>query len=336
MGVDAHLLRAWQRAHEAARARPAAAAPPPPPALGRQTIDIAPALARRMRHHLALFGPGIGAPSLLAEFPDASYRACAIMAWSFRRELRDMLHSCDATACAWTVPGSVWAADVWKPVQPIEDIYPYVLDVRDLATGYMVESCALLHADAETVGGHLWRLYDIRSPPLVLKTDNGPEFVGDGAWQVSRDFGVEQLCSPPEMPSYNGSCEAGHGAMRFRAELLARRDGMPGRVRLNHLEGALTWTNDLVRPDTGSCPSRQFDSRAPFSQELRQQFQDAVDDERRIRMDELTVAAGEQRRTIVAEVDRMSRQAISAALKGCGYLITRRVPIRQGIPYAKA
>jgi hypothetical protein len=335
MGVEPHLLREWQRRHDDAFAQRAATKPPPRSALGRTAFEVSPALARRMRHHLAVFGPGIGAPSLKAEFPDASYRACAAFAGDFRRELRGLLHSCDAMACTWTVPGLVWAADVWKPKNPIEGIYPYVLDVRDLATGFMVASYAIERADAQTIGAIMALLYELYDPPLVLKTDNGSEFTGEEAWMVNQAYGVEQLCSPPELPSYNGACEAGHGSIRFRAELLARRDGRPSRWTLNHLEGAKDWTNDLIDPDTSLSASQRFENRGPISASLRQSFRDAVAAEQVVRWDELAATASEQGRTIISTASRIARQAISAALKAFGYLVTRRVPIRQGIPYFK-
>ena len=249
----------------------AAAAPPPPPARSDARPSISPPHSRAT--HAASSrpssGPGSERHPCWRNSPMRScfYRACAgIMAWSFRRELRDMLHSCDATACAWTVPGSVWAADVWKPVQPIEDIYPYVLDVRDLATGYMVESCALLHADAETVGGHLWRLYDIRSPPLVLKTDNGPEFVGDGAWQVSRVTSASSSCARrPRCPVTTAPARRAtwrHALPRRTLGATRRHAG----TRAPESPRGRAHLDQRPRPsgDTGSCPSRQFDSRAPL------------------------------------------------------------------------
>ncbi len=77
-----------------------------------------------------------------------------------------MLHSCDAARLRLDGAGLGLGGGCLAARAAHRDIYPYVLDVRDLATGYMVESRPLLHADAETVGGHLWRLYDIRSPAI--------------------------------------------------------------------------------------------------------------------------------------------------------------------------
>jgi hypothetical protein len=135
LGLDEARLRDWQRTHDqrvASGRRPAA--------LGRRPYLLYARTAKAMRHHLAVFGPAIGARELKAEFPDASYWECETIAWRFRQHLRRLVHSCTMLACTWTTPGTGWAADVWQPHQPIEGVYRYVLDVRDLGSGCIIES----------------------------------------------------------------------------------------------------------------------------------------------------------------------------------------------------
>jgi hypothetical protein len=294
-------------------------------------------MAAQLRHHLAIFGPGIGARTLRADFPDVAYRDCAQIAWSFRRDLRLQFNDCTMVACTWTSPGTVWATDVWKPTIPIDGIYPYILDVRDLASGCIIESMPLERCTAALVGGELERLYDTLGAPLVTKSDNGSEFIGAGSGDVHGRWGVEHLLSPPDLPSYNGSCEAGHGSMRYRSEMLARRDGRPGRPSLDHLDGARSWANDLVGPHQPIKPFDRFAGRASISAEQRDHFRRAVSAAWQRRWTELLIAAKRQNRTIrLASVQAtVSRAAISAALRDLGYLVTRRVPIRQQIPYEK-
>src|SRR5580658_3971331 len=121
-----------------------------------------------MRHHLAVFGPGVGTRELHQEFPDVSFRDCAHIAWRFRQDLKLQFEECSMVACTWTTPGTVWATDVWQPALPIDDRYPYILDVRDLASGYIIESMPLEQATVELVGGTLERLYETIGPPLVI------------------------------------------------------------------------------------------------------------------------------------------------------------------------
>ena len=332
LGLDEARLRDWQLAHDkrvAAGERPAA--------LGRRPFLLSARTAKAMRHHLAVYGPGIGARELKAEFPDASYWECQTICWRFRHGLRRLVHSCTMLACTWTTVGTVWAADVWQPAQPIEGTYGYVLDVRDLGSGCIIESQPLERCTAAAVSATLERLYATYGAPLVLKTDNGVEFTGAGAPEAHRRWGVLQLLSPPYLPSYNGACEAGHGSIRYRAELLARRDGRAGRWTLNHLEGARCWANDIASEDGGMTPIDRFTSRAPISQEQRDQLAAIVQREWHQRWQDLSVAAEMQGRTIVLTNVQaaVSRAAISAALRDLGYLTTRNVPIRQPIPYAK-
>ena len=84
-------------------------------------------------------------------------------------------------------------------------------------------------------------------------------------------------------------------------------------------------------------PIDRFTSRAPISQEQRDQLATIVQREWHQRWQDLSVAAEMQGRTIVLTNVQatVSRAAISAALRDLGYLTTRNVPIRQPIPYAK-
>lgn len=332
LDVDRARLRAWQRDHDQRVAQRRPAAP-----LGRPALLCSPARAAQLRHHLALFGPGIGVRTLRADFPEVAFRDCAHIAARFRRDLRQQFDDCTMVACTWTTPGTVWATDVWQVTSPIDGLYRYLLDVRDLASGYIIESMPLEHATAAAVGDTLERLYRTIGAPLVIKTDNGSEFTGNGSGDLHPLWGVEQLLSPPYTPQYNGACEAGHGSIRYRAEMLARRDGRPGDWSLDHLEGARTWANDLPRVPQGPTPQQIFASRAPISTAQRDQFRRACRAARQQRWNECLTAAHRQGRTIhlAASPATVSRAAISAALRNLGYLSTRSVPIRQPIPYEK-
>lgn len=332
LGLDVERLRAWQCDHDE---RVRGGRRPAP--LGRRPLACDATTAKDMRHHLAIFGPGIGTRELHAEFPDVSYRDCATIAWSFRRDLKLQFDECTMIACTWTTIGTVWAADVWQPAMPVVGRYPYILDVRDLASGCIIESMPLEQCTVEAVSGTLERLYATLGAPLVIKTDNGSEFVGEGSSELHEQWGVEHLRSPPYLPSYNGACEAGHGSIRYRAEMLARRDGSPGHWSLDHLEGARAWANDLVSTQRGSKPSEAFAARPQIPDIQRADFRRAVAREWSGRWRQLLIAAQNQNRTItLASVQpTVSRAAISATLRNLGYLTTRSVPIRQGIPYLK-
>lgn len=333
MGVAPDLLARWQRVHDAAcvqRRR----GDVEPSRLGRPPLPEPPELLREMRHLCHLFGPGMGARDLARDFPQASWRTCLSVTYRCRLELRDQLRDSHARACVWTAPGTVWAADIWQPDAPIEGGFRYILDVRDLATGYMVASEPLERPEADRVGDVFDRLYRQCGAPLVCKTDNGSEFIGAGAWEVHHRHGVEQLLSPVELPSYNGACEAGHGSIRYRAELLARRDGRPGDWSLNHLAGARDWANDLVDARRPVSPRQRFEGRQAITPARRLAFRQAVLANKERRCADLRRQPAGHLLTIASPT--ITRPAIAAALRDHGLLTHQSVPIRQPISHLKS
>ncbi len=336
IGVPTDLLHRWQQEHDARCARPQQPGQvPTPPSLGRHPLPEPPALLQAMRHLCHVFGPGLGARDLKRDYPDASWRTCLAITQQCRADLRDLLRSCCAATCLWTAPGTVWAADVWQPDAPIDGQFRYVLDVRDLASGFLVASEPLERATADDVGTVLDRLYRQFGAPLVCKTDNGSEFTGAGSWEVHHRHGVEQLLSPVELPSYNGACEAGHGSIRHRAELLARRDGRSGDWSLNHLAGARDWANDLVEDRRPVPASQRFAHRARVSPEQRLAFRRAVLAHKDRRCAQLRRHAASDRQPHSIASPSITRPAIATTLRDLGYLTHRSVPIRQPIPWLK-
>lgn len=73
---------------------------------------------------------------------------------------------------------------------------------------------------------------------LVIKVDNGSEFVGEGSNELHGHWGVERLRSPADLLSYHRACASVPRCMRYRAEMLGRRDGKPGQWSLDHRKGA--------------------------------------------------------------------------------------------------
>jgi transposase InsO family protein len=329
--VDVSTLRHWQRLHDLRVAHRSQVA-----CLGPRPLDCPAAVVTRVRHHLALYGPGIGVPSLKREFPDISWRDLHRLAGRFRAELWDLLHSCTATTCRWVVPGTVWAADYWEPDSPIDGEYRYVLDVRDMCTGYLIASVPCEHADAETTVAVLMRLIPALKAPLVFKTDNGSHFTAEIVEQILRQHGITRLLSPPDLPAYNGACEAGHGSVKIRAEILARKDGTPGQWTCNHIEAARIWANRHVSTARPTAAEDRWRQRTAVSDQDRNQFRRGVENallERRLEFASAMERAG---RCAVTAVDALDRQAVVAMLHMFGYLNTQSTPIRQPIPFFKA
>ena len=82
--------------------------------------------------------------------------------------------------------------------------------------------------------------------PLVLKSDNGSAFVASAFEALLAGLRVWQLLSPPRLPSYNGSCEAGIGSMKARTHHQATRLGRAGEWTCDDAEAARQQANQTA------------------------------------------------------------------------------------------
>src|SRR5581483_717564 len=112
--------------------------------------------------------------------------------------------------------GTVWAMDHAEPPQPVDGKYPYLLAVRDLASGCQLAWLPQGEANAAGTCDALRALFLEYGPPLVIKSDNGSPFIAEDTGQVLAAWGVTHLFSPPQTPEYNGACEAGIGGLKTR------------------------------------------------------------------------------------------------------------------------
>lgn len=328
IGLDATTLHAWSAQHADRRDHGAILAP-----LGAPPLECPPNVVARIRHHLALYGPGIGAKQLKQEFPDVSWRDCYRLIKRFRDDLHACVTSCSANVCVWTAVNSVWAADYAKPDFPIDGTHPWLLDVRDLASGCILASVPCEHADAATAVAVLAALILAFGAPLVLKTDNGTHLIEGEMPAFLQAHGITPLLSPPYLPSYNGACESGHGSIKLRAEALARRDGTPGRWSSDHIEAARLWANRRTGDDKPVCAEQRFAGHSPVTDDLRERFRDSVENgllERRL---EIASALDSGARCAVYAADTIDRHAVVSALVHHGFLEFQSRPVSQSIPY---
>jgi hypothetical protein len=65
-----------------------------------------------------------------------------------------------------------------RSLSPIDGLYPYLLAIRDFASGYTLAWLPVREATAETVLHFLRLLFRIFGAPLVLKSDNGRTTAG--------------------------------------------------------------------------------------------------------------------------------------------------------------
>jgi transposase InsO family protein len=192
-------------------------------------------------------------------------------AWRRRRRLLTRrLH--------WTRPGSVWAIDFAEPPQPIEGRYARLLAVRDLASGYQLLWLPVLDEAAATAVAALTALFRQHGAPLVLKSDNGSAFVAAEMEVLLSAWGVGHLFSPPRLPQYNGSCEAGIGSMKVRTHHESVRRSDPGQWTCEDAEAARQQANQTARPwgSRGPTPAEAWQERRRPEAKERAAFLEAV------------------------------------------------------------
>jgi hypothetical protein len=269
LGISARTLARWsaqqQRGRLATRPR------------GRPAQRAARALRRRLLALLGLLGPRTGVATLQALCPGMARREVRDLlrryhrAWRRRRRLLTRrLH--------WTRPGTVWAIDFAEPPQPIEGRYRRLLAVRDLASGYQLLWLPVPDESAAVAVAALTALFHEHGAPLVLKTDNGSAFIAAEFEALLAAWGVWQLISPPRMPRYNGSCEAGIGSMKGRTHHESTRQGRPGEWTCEDAEAARLQANETARPwgSSGPTPEEAWAGRQPVGAAERPSFATAV------------------------------------------------------------
>jgi transposase InsO family protein len=212
-------------------------------------------------------GPRLGLPSLRRMFPQVA-RAELIdlqrryRRW-WRRHHRRLVHR-----LIWSRPGSVWAADFSHPPAPIDGGFRRLLAVRDLASGMVLEAAPAPDEAACTARAVLDELVRAHGAPLVLKTDNGSAFIATELKRWAAYRGVLQMYSPPALPSYNGSIEAGIGALKARIRFQVRDPDAAPTWSADDVEAARCQANTLSRPWgwRGPTPAERWEHRTPLTE----------------------------------------------------------------------
>jgi len=313
LGLKAGTLGTWQRKWKADRMmiRP----------LGRTACEIEGAERWELMALFHLVGPEIGIQPLHGLFPQLSRAAL----WDllhryrrlYRRNCRDLVY-----ALRWTVPGTVWAIDWFEPALPVDGIYHYVLLVRDLASGETIEALPCHTKDGHMAADILAALFRQYGAPLVVKSDN--EFDCEPVNRVLAAHKVVSLLSPPAYPQYNGSIEAGVGAIRPRAQHESIRNNRPGEWTCDDVEGARCRANQTARPfgHLKPTPELLWQNRQPPSPEARASFRRAL--AQLLPKAKLDVKPEEQAALKPYQRAAARRLAISRGLVALGFLRFRR------------
>jgi transposase InsO family protein len=270
-------------------------------------------------HLMTILGPRTGLATLQAALPmltrgeiqDLQRRFRRLWRYNHRRLLR-VLH--------WHRPGAVWAMDHTEPPCAIDGRWRHILAVRDLASRMQLGWLPVTSESAEETCHALEDLFRRHGPPLVLKSDNGSAFIDADTGQLLERWGVFPLFSPPRTPQYNGSCEAGNGAMKIRTEHQAILAAEPGQWTAAALAAAQEIANCIHRPwgHRGPTAAAVWHERQRITAAERAAFRRAVRKHREQARDELGYPQNESlSRKDQARLDRL---AIGRACVECGLL----------------
>ena len=266
-----------------------------------------------------------------SSLPNLPRRELIELQVAYRRHYRDT-HRISQERLVWSRAGRVWAIDHSEAPGLIDGVYPAILAVRDLSSGYQLAWLPVPDTEAASTALVLATLFAEHGPPLVLKSDNGSAFRSELVQNLLVDHGVVWLPSPVRTPRYNGSCEAGIGSLKVRTLFLAARKSRVGTWSCDHLEAARRQANTLSRPDRslGSTPDDLWLGRSPLTDIERTEFQLAVLRHRDTieRQHPFTETTTDTSTTMYS----LHRQAVRRALVDLGLLsITRRsitLPLR--------
>ncbi len=290
---------------------------------GRPLAQSGPEQQQAVFSWLQDIGPGVGLPTLRTRF-DSMARAELDEILKFYRRLWRAHNSRLLHVLHWQQPGTVWAMDFAEAPCPIDGLYPYLLAVRDLASGQQLLWLPVAEPTAAVTITALDMLFTIHGAPLVLKTDNGSAFLAEATRRFLERWQVWALFSPPRTPSYNGSIEASIGSLKTRTQKQAESAGHPGAWTADNAESARQEANATARPRRlqGATPDEVWASRPPLTHDQRQRFLATVERLRtQARHERQLPAADALTRPQQAALDRL---ALPRALVAHDLLLFRR------------
>ena len=306
LGVNERTVRSWHPPRRDAGAPVPPRGRPPAPSDAAQQQAVFALLDR--------IGPGLGIPTLRTHFLGMARAELSDLLQDYRRRWR-VEHRRLVHVLHWQRPGAVWAMDFAEAPTPVDGLHPYLLAVRDLASGQQLLWQPVAAPTAAVVLQELPVLFARHGPPLVLKTDDGSAFCADELrWYLQR-CGVGQLFSPPRLPAYNGSIEASIGSLKKRTQRQSERAGHPGLWSGRAVEAALQDATTTARPRRlgGRTPQQVWQARRPLTPEDRETFQVTVDQFRRDERALRGLVEESSSRTEQAAIDRVAyRRALVA------------------------
>lgn len=317
LGVPARTLRSW-------RARAPIGAP-----LGRRPKRSSLEARSAVLATLTEYGPGLGLEPLHAEHPHLP-----------RREVRDILARTRSVyrrrgtvvqELEWLAGGTVWATDTTE-VSGTQSSTALLL--TDLASKAHLDWTQIAAKNGPEVAARLTCAIRTLGAPLVIKHDNGAEFVNEDVQAVAQAAKIVVLRSPARTPRFNGSCEASIRGLKRRTTWIADREGHEAWTQ-GDFNCARLSRNAIVRPHgrRGPTPEHAWQLRSSVTTEQRGAFLAEVEnqkDQLRVELDADAQVLGKN------ELLRLERRAVVRALVRFGLVNVKRRRIRPPITTIRA
>jgi hypothetical protein len=205
-----------------------------------------------------------------AELADLKRRYRKICRWRWERHQGRLV---------WHRPGSVWALDFTEPATYINGTDRWILSVRDLGSRDQLVWRSFRVATAEAVVEVLVALFIEHGPPLVIKSDNGSQFIAQVTLAALSAWQVVALFSPPRRPRYNGGIERPHPLLKGYTAAAAQRAGRADAPQSEDLESGRQTANRFTRPhgENGPTAEQLWEARTPIDSEERMRFLASVE-----------------------------------------------------------
>lgn len=261
--------RNWQKWESAGQPQLALRGRPPrcaTPAERRDAIDFLVEYGREVPVQ-ALCKQVPGVPRV--ELADLRRRFQRISRWRRDRHRGKLL---------WKRVGTVWAIDFTELAEYVGGTDRWILAIRDLTSGYQLAWLAFPTATAEGVIQILRGLFVEFGAPLVLKSDNGSQFIAHSTLALLAEWRVTPLFNPPRRPAYNGGLERTHPILKSYTDAAAARHNRPKAPLPEDLATARQNANRFTHRLGPKAPSADalWQHRQPITDHERSDFQEAV------------------------------------------------------------
>jgi transposase InsO family protein len=226
-------------------------------------------------------GEATSLDALRAEFP---HLRCADLRNLLARYRRLQRRKAQRHRCRleWRRPGAVWAADFKEFPEPLEGRFGWMLSVKDLGSRCQLAWEPFAEATKEVVSAEFDRLFAEHGPPLVMKSDNGGQFIADEIKRLLAEHVVTPLYNPVRRPRYNGGVERANSQLASHQAALAEHRGRPGMPTREDAADAREQANETARPHgwRGPTADQLWAQRAPIAADERAIFQATVENQR--------------------------------------------------------